>query len=116
MSFAGGDIIFRQGAASDAAYVMLSGACEARIEATSGPLHLSTITAPAIIGEMGVISGEPRSATVVARSDIVALRLSRETLLGLLSQFPPMALAMMRDQIRRLVAAEGRLALDRKAN
>ncbi|MBV9704091.1 MAG: Crp/Fnr family transcriptional regulator, partial [Methylobacteriaceae bacterium] len=59
---------------------------------------------------MGVITGAPRSATVIAATDTTALRVPREVLLGLLAEFPQMALALMRDQIRRIVSAEARLA------
>jgi putative ABC transport system ATP-binding protein len=108
--FEAGQIVFRQGAASDSAYVVLDGKAKAQLDTQAGPLHLSDIGAGSIIGEMGVINGKPRSATIVAVAPLTVLRLPREILLGLIAEFPQIALALMRDQINRTVAAEARLA------
>jgi CRP-like cAMP-binding protein len=59
---------------------------------------------------MGVVSGAARSATVVAGSDLTAIRLSKDVFLGLLTEFPQIALAVMRDQIRRIASTDARLA------
>jgi putative ABC transport system ATP-binding protein len=108
--FGTGQIVFRQGAASDAAYVVLDGKAKAQLDTEAGPLELSEIGAGSIIGEMGVINGRPRSATIVAVAPLTVLRLPREILLGLIAEFPQIALSLMRDQINRTVAAEARLA------
>jgi putative ABC transport system ATP-binding protein len=108
--FAAGQTIFRQGAASDSAYIILEGGADALLETPAGPIHLSHVHANSVVGEMGVINGAPRSATVVTTTETTALHLSRDVLLGLLSEFPQIALALMRDLIRRLVAANALIA------
>ncbi|MBV8565338.1 MAG: cyclic nucleotide-binding domain-containing protein [Methylobacteriaceae bacterium] len=108
--FAAGQIVFHQGGSPDAAYIVLDGETDALLETPAGRIALSRLGPNCIIGEMGVITGAPRSATVIAATDTTALRVPREVLLGLLAEFPQMALALMRDQIRRIVSAEARLA------
>jgi putative ABC transport system ATP-binding protein len=110
-SFVQGQILFRQGEPSDAAYVVLSGSVDAFLEQAAGRLHLSSNGRYSIIGEMGVISGAPRSATLVATTDVVTLKIAKDIFLDLIAELPPMALAVMRDQIRRLNVADARLAI-----
>lgn len=45
---------------------------------------VSLVTAVDIVGEMGIFSGEPRSATVYAKTDSVLLKINRYELFGLL--------------------------------
>ncbi|GAB4065198.1 cyclic nucleotide-binding domain-containing protein [Ancylobacter sonchi] len=108
IGFAAGDVLFRQGDESDVAYVLLSGSVEILIEADGGPpVHASAVAHHAIIGEMGLVTGDPRSATVIATTAIEALQLRKEVFLALLAEFPPMALSVMRLMARRL---QGNLA------
>lgn len=58
---------------------------------------------------MGLISGAPRSATVVATTEVAALKIAKDIFLNLLAELPSVALVVMRDQVRRLVIAEERL-------
>jgi putative ABC transport system ATP-binding protein len=108
--FPEGQTLFEQDAASDAAYIVLDGGADALLETPSGRIFLSHIGANSIVGEMGVINGAPRSATVIATADTTALRLSRDVLLGLLNEFPQISMALMRDMMRRLVAANALIA------
>jgi putative ABC transport system ATP-binding protein len=110
ISFEEGQILFRQGDPSDAAYIILEGAADVFLETASDRLYLATIGAHSIVGEMGVVSGAGRSATVVAAGTVSAIRLSRDVVLGLIGEFPQIALAMLRDQIKRIVSADARLA------
>jgi len=100
--FAAGDTLFRQGDESDAAYVLLSGTADVVIEAGEGPLRVSGVAQDAIVGEMGLVTDDPRSATVVATSGIDALRLRKDVFLALLAEFPQMALSVTRLMVKRL--------------
>jgi CRP-like cAMP-binding protein len=110
VSFKAGDVMFRQGHDSDCAYVVLTGSAEVVIDTPSGPLVVSRIGSHAVVGEMGVITGAPRSATVVALAETTVLRLPKDHFLGLLQEFPQLALAVMRDLAHRLEATNRLLA------
>ena len=109
LRFGPADLMFEQGRPSDSAYVLLSGTADVWLETPEGRIHLAKIGKNAITGEMGVISGAPRSATVIATSDVTALRLSKEVFMSLLAEFPQISLSVMRDQISRIVVAQSRL-------
>ncbi len=102
MTFATGDVLFRQGDESDAAYVLVAGTADIVIEADGGPVRISSVAENAIIGEMGIVTGEPRSATIVATSPIDALKLRKDVFLAVLAEFPTMALSVTRLMVKRL--------------
>ncbi|MCU4178670.1 cyclic nucleotide-binding domain-containing protein [Bosea sp. BH3] len=109
VAFAAGDALFRQGDEPDAAYVLLSGTADVTVETDGEPaLRMSGVGRNAIVGEMGIVTGDPRSATIVATSPIVALKLRKEIFLALLAEVPPLALSVMRLMARRL---QGNLAM-----
>ena len=58
--FASGEIIVEQGRKLDAMFVVLSG----RLGVTSGAVHVATLSAGEIVGEMSLIDARPPSATV----------------------------------------------------
>jgi putative ABC transport system ATP-binding protein len=97
-----GDVLFRQGDDSDAAYVLVAGSADVLIDAPGGPVVVSTVGVNSIVGEMGIVTGDPRSATIVAKTPYTALRLRKEVFLALLAEFPDMALSVTRLMVKRL--------------
>ena len=110
LSFGQGELLFERGDPSDSAFVILNGTAEVRLATPTGPLVVAKIGQNAIVGEMGVIRDAPRSATVAAATDLVALRISREVFIGMIREFPSMSLAMMRDLAERLEATNAKVA------
>lgn len=69
-----GTVICLQGEPSDALYVIVRGTVDVELEDANGtPRKLTTLSAPAVIGAMGVMDRSPRSATCVATSHRPAL-------------------------------------------
>lgn len=107
--FAEGDVLFRQGEAGDAAYLILSGAAEVSIDTPNGPLVVATIDEHEIVGEIAILCDIPRTATVRAKSEVIALRIAKERFFTLIDEFPEMAVEMMRELARRLEVTTVRL-------
>jgi CRP-like cAMP-binding protein len=103
-------VLFRQGDKSDSAYILMEGSVDILLELPSGPLQLASLSAYSIVGEMGVITGAARSATVMAKTQLTAIRLPKEVFVGLLLEFPQITLSVMKDQISRLIASDARFA------
>ncbi|MGO4175316.1 cyclic nucleotide-binding domain-containing protein [Bosea sp. TAF32] len=100
--FAAGDMLFEQGAESDAAYVVIAGRAEVLIGPRGSAVWVSSVEAPAIVGEMGVVTGEVRSATIRATGELTALKLRKEVFTALMEEFPDMMLSVMRLMVKRL--------------
>ena len=75
--FAAGQEIFREGDLGDSLFVLVEGEVEVQ-RAAPGPATLAVLGAPAAFGEMSLVDREQRSATVRARSAVLALQLTAE--------------------------------------
>jgi len=79
-----GEVITRQGAAGNWLYVMTLGSAEIRANVDGAAdkrenVVVAKLTAPDFFGEMSLMTGEPRSADVVAVGDVDCFRLGKET-------------------------------------
>lgn len=110
VGYAAGQVLFNQGDASDAAYVILEGSASVVIDTPNGSLKVAELGKNAIVGEMGVISDAPRSATVLVSKDLVALRIRKDVFLDMIREFPTMSVAVMQELARRLERTDAKLA------
>jgi len=70
--------LFRQGDAADSLYIVVSGRLRVSAMDRAGREKvLAFIGRGELVGEMGVLSGEPRSATAVASTDVELLQLRK---------------------------------------
>jgi len=72
-TFGDGEKIVRQGAAGDSMYVVCSGSVAVTIDSQREPLAI--IDKGGYFGEMSVLTGDPRSANVIARGDVVVIEI-----------------------------------------
>ena len=108
--FEPGQRFFAQGDESDAAYLILEGEASVSLDGPQGPVRLALLGANALVGEMGILADQPRSATVTAESAATALRIDRGVFLELLAQFPQIGIAVMRELALRLEQTNRQLA------
>jgi CRP-like cAMP-binding protein len=110
VNFAEGQKFFQQGDAADAAYVVLQGKADVTIDSPGGDIKVAELGQNAIVGEMGILSDSPRSATIVAAAPTTALRIDKRVFLELLTQFPQRSIAVMRELASRLEKMNTQLA------
>jgi CRP-like cAMP-binding protein len=110
VNFAEGQQFFAQGDAADAAYVILTGKADVKLESPNGMIKVAELGQNAIVGEMAILSDSPRSATVISSGATTALRIDKRVFLELLSHFPQMSLAVMRELVSRLEKMNAQLA------
>ncbi|MGH9221862.1 MAG: cyclic nucleotide-binding domain-containing protein, partial [Vicinamibacterales bacterium] len=79
--FAGGESIVRQGAAGDSMFVVLKGRVRVVLE-PSGQ-EVAMIPAGGFFGEMSMLTGDPRTATVKAVDDVTVLEIAAAQFRGL---------------------------------
>lgn len=96
--FKAGDIIFREGDEAKELFVVKSGQVRVQI----GNRTVTELGVDSIFGEMALIDSEPRSATVVAITDVELVPVSEKQFLFLVSQTPYFALKVMRVLAQRL--------------
>jgi CRP-like cAMP-binding protein len=119
MSFEAGQILFEQGDAGDAAYVVLNGSAEVLVNRSGSQIKVADLEKNAIVGEIAILCDVPRTATVRAHDRLETLRISKDQFLRLLAEFPDMAIEIMRvlaDRLGRTTAelSEARAQLSRR--
>jgi len=107
--FLDGEVIFEQDEPGDEMYVVISG--EVRVLVTSGDngeREVARRKAGETVGEMSVISGSLRSASLTAVGEVHLLCLDQKSFEGLLRERPEVSLAVMRMLCDRLRQASQR--------
>ena len=90
--FARGDIMTRQGAVAHWLYIIVSGEAEAWWQPPEGPRRLLEKRGPgSVFGEIGLMTGAPRRATVVATTDVEAYRLDKDGFREIIEGRPELA-------------------------
>jgi CRP-like cAMP-binding protein len=115
VQFAEGQRFFSQGDPSDAAYVILDGSASVLLNTPGGEIKVAELGQNALVGEMGILAENPRSATIMADQTTTALRIDKRVFLELLAQFPQMSLAVMRELANRLERTNAQLAAQSNA-
>ena len=83
--FVTGDTIVRQGVVADWLYILISGEVEILLEHNgNGSQSLGRLQPGHVFGEMGLMTGTPTSATVIARSSVECYRLDRTSFKNIL--------------------------------
>jgi len=117
--FGHGERIIEQGAPGQTFYVVASGTVSIL---TGRGVEVTRLGRGQYFGEMSLLTGEPRSATVVAAEDAVLFELDRPTFAQLFDEQPALAgllseaLAHRRGQLRAVAEAGGNVVEVREAN
>jgi CRP-like cAMP-binding protein len=110
VGFDDGKIVCRQGDPGDAAYLIIEGEADIVLEGgPSGSLTVATLGANEIVGEMSILTGAPRNATVRAKGRLIALRIAKEPFMRMVREFPAMAVSIMQELAHRVEANNNQL-------
>jgi NTE family protein len=106
-----GRTIFADGDAADALYVVLRGQVAFRCCNRWGQEQtLATLESGAILGEVALLTDEPRAGSAVTMADTVLLRLTREAFLALLKQGSGVGQQILYNLARGLASRLGEVA------
>jgi len=98
-----GQMIFSIGDPGDSLYVIRSGQVEAYVRNDTGHrIVLETAGPRHFFGEMSLLDGGPRTASVVVTEDLEAIRVDRDDLTRLLQKHPTASLDLLAAMGRRL--------------
>ena len=100
--FGKGEAVIRRGAAGDSMFVIAKGSVSIRVpdvEATNGTKEVAQLQEGAVFGEMALLTGEVRTADVVALTDVTAIEIDKHALQPIMIDHPDLA-----DQLSHKVA------------
>lgn len=92
--FVAGDVITRQGAVAHWLYLIMSGEADVWVESERDRTFIRTLSAGQVFGEMGLMTGQPRAATVTARTDLECYRIDKAGFESILRSRPDIAASM----------------------
>ncbi len=88
-------------------FIVLSGEADVSVEGQQGArAMLRTLSRGAVFGEMASLTGELRSATVTAKSDVEAFVIADDDFSRLRTRRPQIAVALVRTLAKRIAEAE----------
>ena len=94
--------VFRQGDEGDAAYVIMDGSADVVVNTPNGETVVASLGGNDFIGEIAILCDVPRTATIRAKTQLQTLKINKEDFLGLMKEFPEMAVEVMRELADRL--------------
>jgi CRP-like cAMP-binding protein len=103
-----GEVIVEEGQPASAFYLLISGRCEAYRRSAPNRI-LEQYHNGDSFGEMALLDGGPRSASVVALDDSRMVKITRSSFLDLLKGHPEMSLRIVEAMSRRLRMADGKI-------
>src|SRR5580698_1463467 len=108
------EVIVREGAPGVSMYIIKSGLVEVRKKdpATGIDFLVAQLTEGAAVGEMSLLTGKPRSATVSTVQPTIVFTLTRADFRNLLTQHPEISLGLARILAERLEDATKQVGIE----
>jgi CRP/FNR family cyclic AMP-dependent transcriptional regulator len=105
MRYRPGEPIVRAGFSGEGLFAIAGG--RARVQRSDG--HDVILAHGDFFGDLSLIDGASRNATVVAETEVIALRVTRQTFLDLLDTEPTVCRAMVESLVERIREIEARM-------
>ena len=102
LDFEQGETLFQQGETGDAAYIILNGTADIRVDTPQGAVTVAHLKRNDVVGEIAILCDVPRTATVVAGSSLATLRVGKDAFFNLVTQFPQVGVGIMSELAHRL--------------
>lgn len=115
VKFKSGQTLFRQDEMGDTAYIIIDGTAEVIVESKTGSTVVATVGKNDFVGEIAILCDVPRTATIRAVTDLTTLCISKDLFFRLVTEFPQMAVEIMRVLAKRLEATTKAAAAMRAA-
>lgn len=93
LRYAGGEVLVRQRDIGDSLYIIQSGCVEVTVCAGEGhkPMKVAELGPNSFFGEMSLLTGDPRSATVTAREETIVVVVKKRGMERVFSMSPALA-------------------------
>lgn len=93
--FMDGNVLFAEGEPGNSLFVLVEGLCSVTTEGPP-PLELDTLRDGEVFGEVGLLTETERTATVTAISDGMALEISRDVMVEVVTRHPDVLRKLLR--------------------
>lgn len=87
-SFNPADVLMTQDEVGDAMFLVFNGTVIVETDTPGGKLHLAELGRGACVGEVSVLMGGPRTATVTAKTEVDAISFAKHRVERVLAEYP----------------------------
>ena len=108
--------LIEQGALGDSMFILVEGVADVFVGRDGERTRVATLHAGEFFGEMSLLTGERRSATVIAQTDCETLEIPKAVLAGLLQENPELLQRLGESLAQRRLETEGILATTMEKN
>ena len=115
LTFRSGQSVVTQGETGDSAFIIVEGTADVVVDTPDGKVTVAAMGPNDIVGDIAILIDVPRTATVVATSKLVALKVTKELFFRMVTDFPQMGVEIMRELAQRLVKTTAQLTEARAA-
>ena len=102
VTYAPAETVFEQDEIGQEAHIIMSGEAEVIVTTPTGPLTVATVKKNDFVGEIAILCDVPRTATIRAKSELTTLCISKDLFFRMITEFPQMAVEIMRVLAQRL--------------
>lgn len=86
LRFGRGEKVIEQGQSGESMFILLQGEADVYVSANESDTHVATLKSGDYFGEMSLLTGEPRTATVCARTDCELWEIEKSVIAELLQE------------------------------
>jgi len=109
LSYQAEQVMFHEGEASDAAYLVMEGTVEITIRTPQGPRLVARLGRNDVLGETGIFGDMARTGTAIAAGRVEALRVTKDLFRNIVRECPDAALELGRMLAQRLANTTAQL-------
>lgn len=110
--YAPGEAIVRKGQVGGSMYIVIKGSVQVQIPGANGPTTINSIRSNDFFGEMSLLTGEPRTANVVAEEETDVLQIKKTAIKPIFEANPELltAICQIVEERRNLLAEKQSVA------
>ncbi|HZV36493.1 MAG TPA: cyclic nucleotide-binding domain-containing protein, partial [Verrucomicrobiae bacterium] len=112
--FGRGEKIIEQGAEGDSMFILVEGEANVVLERGHSPVHVASLRSGDCFGEMSLLTGERRSATILAHKDCEVVEIGKPVLTRSLKENPDLLSKLSALLAKRQMETEGIVAANTK--
>ena len=105
--FGRGETMIQQGEDGESMFILVEGDASVTVEGNGAPREVATLRSGDCVGEMSLLTGERRNATVIAKSDCEAVEIGKTVLARSLKEHPKLLEQLSELLAKRQMETEG---------
>jgi small-conductance mechanosensitive channel len=114
--FGRGEKVIRQGESGDSMFILVEGEANVIIDRNGTQKNVASLASGDCFGEMSLLTGESRSATVAAKTDCLVFEIGKAVLARSLREYPELLTKLSELLARRQMNTEGVLASEARTS